>query len=307
MKKFLYLSLTWLMVLSSTTFCMEQIIKADEEAQESALKVHGPTLPSKEGSIEAFLAGYSAVLNMGPHAIHSSPAFQEMKDARTALKAVNHGDKERTKEDLLGYDSDDERYFEQDEIPAEAILKRHTTHTGLAEKIQTLITENGNRTLGLQEEEESLNVALKQLYLKKAANRDAKQKNEKERIHFEQLQEIHASNKEQTFELLKSHKKELEEKLVGVEQRMQKYKQAAFVEFNQNTSQSTIIRAVSEQVATEESLLKEKEQLQTNLDKVDAALETILNPIVASTNVTPESKDCASAQKEEKKGWLSWF
>lgn len=293
MKKVLYLSLTGLMVLSSTTRCMEQIIKADEEAQETApglaheadkeIKVYGPQLPTKEETITTFLEAAALVALKGRYSVASSEQFKTMRDSYGVLNAINKGDKNKTRTELFGgYCSDDEEYYTRGLDDEEKTAKRvKFIDSIVTTKIQPKVIDNQKKSEQLKQEKESIDKALEALYVKRAANAKARTKNVQENELLAKVTTMHSNSKEQESSLLHSRAEALIEEINAIDERIATYKNEALVVLDANVSKSMIAEVVKEQVDTEAGLLIEKAKLQEKLDKINA--------IMAKLNQEPSS------------------
>ncbi len=299
MKKFLYLSLAGLMVLSSTTRCMKQIIKADQEVQEpeptemlegdAALQFYGPHLPVKEEIITTFLEAAAVVAAMGRFGVGSSESFETMKRSYATLKAINKGDKNKTQQELFsGYCSDDEEYYTKKlDYEEETAQKIKSIESIIALQIQPKIKDNQEKFQQLKLEKDSINNALQALYLKRSYNAELIAKNAKEGELLAEVSNMHSNSKEQENSLLRSRAETLIEQISEIDERIAMHKNEAVVILDADVSKSIIAEVVKDQVETEAGLLKEKAKLQAKLDKINAIIEKL--------------------SQEPIKGWFSWL
>ena len=306
MKKFLYLCLTGLMVLSSTTRCMEQIIQADKEAQkgesvqtailepEDALKVHGPQLPAKEEVIKIFVGAAVAVSTMGRYGVASSEPFATMKDSYATLKAINKGNKEQTRLELFdGYCSADEEYYEKGLDDTDKTAQKIKALDSIKGKWQPKLNEHQKKFDALTQEEKELTEAIKVLLNNRTEIKEKLRKKEEEKAHFENIVTMHHNSKKQENSLLLTRKETLTEEIQALDERIAKYKEESNALLEGDVMQSVVADAIKDNSDVEAGLLEEKAKLQTKLD--------ILNSVMAQL-----AEESNAAAQTPKKGWFSW-
>ncbi len=163
MKKFMYLSLTGLMVLSPTTNCMEQIITADKEAE----------IPSKGELINQFMEAALAVSTLNRYAVAESAEFSSMQEIYGTIKKVNNGNKEQTQAELLdGYHSGDEDYYKKEIENADKTLQKiRSIDAILAFRTQPKLADNQKKFEKLTRQQNELNESYKDILNKRANNK----------------------------------------------------------------------------------------------------------------------------------------
>lgn len=292
MKKFLYLSLTGLMVLSTTTRCMEQIIKADEEAQkdgsvqtiilesENALKVQGPQLPAKEDVIQAFLEAYVVVSTMGRYGVASSEPFAIMKESYATVKAINKGDKEKTRLELFdGYCSADEEYYEKGLDDEEKTAQKIKAIDSLvALRYQSKLNDNQKKHAALMQRKEELTKTIKELLNRKTAIQEKLREKEEEKSLLEKVNAMHHNSKEQENSLLRSRKEALTEEIKAIDERIAKHKEESNALLEGDVMQSVVADAIKDNSDVEAGLLEERKKRQTKLDSINSVIEKLEIP-----------------------------
>lgn len=271
------------MTLSSTALCMEQIIKADQEASEPTpteqIEYLCPQLPSKEETIVTFMEAAVAVSQMGRYNVASSGQFKTMKDSHAAVKALNKGDKEQTKKDLFdGYCSDDEKYYTDGLEDTQKTVQRIKALDSLLN--QPMLAEHQKRSQELKQKQEHITKTIQVLLEEKTAVKEALRKHQEEG-HIETVCTILSNNKEQENSLLRTRRETLLEKIQAVDERIKKSQDNSNAALEADVTQSMMESAVTSSKETEKKLLEEKTQLQEKLDALDS--------FIAQVSETPKS------------------
>jgi len=273
MKKFIYLSLTGLMVLSPKTNCMEEIITADKEAGSQTVEA----LPSKEELVQRFMGAALVVSTLERENVATTEEFSTMGKLYKIIKAMNNGSKEQTKIDLHdGYCSEDEEYYTSKIEDADlTVHKIRTVDFMLAMKNQPRLTRNEKRSEQLAQQQEELDKSYIELLNRRAKVKEERTQVAAEKAVLDQAHTILTNTKEKENSLLSRRKEKLTAQLKALDERIKQKKEETSALLDKEVSESLLISEVAETSEAKEKLVKEQELLQGELTKVEAAIKSL--------------------------------
>ncbi len=299
MKKLIYLSLASLMVAHTATHCMNQLLRADEEAgtdnpptvvleTDNAL-ANGPELPSREESVQNFLQAAAAASKISRFVLYSSEEYDDLNTAYKAHVAIHKRDKKKAKADLFGLAdsfSDDEEYYEKGiEDENKTYQKIIALDAVRSIKHQSNVDANNGVIKDLEEELEATNATLKDLIIKKGTIKQKLETVKSTQDTLKAVDTIFSDHRAQEIALLQARRGELTHKIKVLDDHIARSRGESSALLDNAEVSESITAAFNEQVNIESSLLEEKKKLQEQLDKIGAVIAKLEAP---------------------KKGWFGW-